>query len=196
MTVEIPAQSGGRVHLRTGQELRLIDVEGSQVADLFAVNAADHADFLSAANTRGANWALFPSVGGIFLSTSYQPMLTFVRDDSPGFHDAIFSACDPLMYAALGVTEEHPNCAQNFRREAQQIGWEPRYVPDPINFFQRCPIDEHGRITTMPAATAPGDSVTLRAEMDLVVIVTACSMDVEVINGDHCTGLRLEVYDA
>lgn len=191
--IDIPAQAGARVFLRAGQELRIIDVEGCQVADVFAVCAEDLSEHLGVANTRGMNWGLFPLVGGVFVSTAYRPMLTFLRDDSPGFHDAQFSACDPRMYAAIGVKGYHPSCAENFRRAAGEIGWNPTHVPDPVNFFQRCPIDNRGRITTLPAATAPGDSVTLRAEADVHVIVTACSMDVEDINGGTCTGLRLEM---
>ena len=54
-------------------------------------------------------------------------------------------------------------------------------------------IGEDKSLTAMPAPSKPGDSVTLRAERDVFVVVTACSMDVEPINGDRCTGLRLEV---
>lgn len=54
-------------------------------------------------------------------------------------------------------------------------------------------LNDHGVFTYLPAPTKPGDSVTLRAGRDVHVIVTACSMDVEPINGLRCTPLRLEV---
>jgi uncharacterized protein YcgI (DUF1989 family) len=192
-SLDISAQSGARLRLNAGQELRIVDVEGCQVADLFAVCAADLSEHLSASTTRGPNHALFPPVGGVLLSTSYRPMLTFVRDDSPGFHDAQFAACSPEMYQALSFEGYHPSCAENLLHAAAEIGWNPSTVPDPFNFFQRVSIDEDGRLSTLSAATAPGDSVTLRAECDVHVIVTACSMDLANINGASCTGLRLEV---
>lgn len=192
-TVLVPPQSGACIHVPAGGELRIIDVEGTQVADMFAVSAADRDEWLSVSHTRGANWRLFPAVGGRFVSTNYRPMLTFGRDDSPGSHDALFSACDPLMYQSLGFEGHHPSCAENFRTAASEIDWNPHLVPDPVNFFQRTPVSDEGDLSTQPAASGPGDSVTLVAEMDLYAIVTACSMDLKNINGDRCTSILLEV---
>lgn len=192
-TVEIPAQSGAAVELRSGQTLRIIDVEGTQVADLFAVPADDLDDWLSVAVTRGVNWRTFPRVGQSFFSISYRPLLTFERDDSPGAHDMLAAPCSAGMYAALGYSGYHPSCSDNFRAAAATVNWQPLHVPDPVNIFQRTPIDADGVITALPALTKPGDSVTLRAETAVYVIVTACSMDLEPINGGRCTPLRLEI---
>lgn len=63
-----------------------------------------------------------------------------------------------------------------------------------MNIFQRTPIGLDGSITALPALTRPGDSVTLRAEAAVHVVVTACSMDLEPINGEQCTPLRLELH--
>lgn len=192
-TIEVPAQSGALVELVAGQSIRIVDVEGTQVADLFAVSADDKADWLSVSVTRGVNWRLFPQVGQHFYSTGYHPLLTFERDDTPGTHDMLAAACSPEMYAALGHSGYHRSCGENFRTAAATVDWRPLHVPDPVNFFQRTPVDAEGRVTALPAPTRPGDSVTLRAERSLFVVVTACSMDLEPINGGHCTSLRLEI---
>lgn len=192
-TIGIPPQSGAIVRLSPGHELRIVDVEGSQVADLFAVPVDDFDDSLSVAVTRAGNWRLFPEVGGYFLSHSYRPLLSFERDDSPGVHDMLAAACSAGMYAALGHVGYHRSCSENFRTEAAKVGWKPLHVPDPVNIFQRTPIGPDGSFSALPALTAPGDSVTLRAEASVYVIVTACSMDLEPINGDRCTPLRLEI---
>lgn len=191
--VEIPAQSGAIVKLSPGQRLRIVDVEGSQVADLFAVLAADLTEWLSASVTRGVNWRLFPGVGESFFSTAYRPLLTFERDDSPGVHDMQFAPCSADMYAALGHSGSHRSCSENFRKAAARVCWNPLHVPDPVNFFQRNPIDAGGSMSALPALSRPGDSVTLRAEAPVYVVVTACSMDLEPINGGQCTRLRLEL---
>ncbi len=192
-TVEIPAQSGAVVSLGAGHRLKIIDVEGAQVADLFAVLATDKDEWLSVAVTRGVNWRLFPAVGQPFLSGSYLPLLTFEQDDSPGVHDMLAAPCSAKMYAALGHDGYHPSCSENFRTAAAKVDWHPLHVPDPVNIFQRTPIGPDGSITALPALTKPGDSVTLRAEAPICVIVTACSMDIEPINGDKCTPLLLEL---
>lgn len=191
--VGIPAQSGAIVKLSPGQRLRLIDVEGCQVADLFAVLVADLTEWLSASVTRGVNWRLFPGVGESFFSTAYRPLLTLERDDSPGVHDMQFAACSAEMYAALEHPGYHRSCSENFRKAAAQVGWNPPHVPDPVNFFQRTSIGADGSVAALPALSRPGDSVTLRAEAAVYVVVTACSMDLEPINGSRCTPLRLEL---
>lgn len=192
-TVEIPAQSGAVVELLQGHTLRLIDVEGTQVADLFATLVSDTDEWLSASVTRAVNWRLFPKVGGAFLSHLYRPLLTFERDDSPGVHDMLEAPCSPEMYAALGHSGYHRNCSDNFRAAAAEVGWRPLHVPDPVNFFQRTPVAADGSFTAMPALTQPGDSVTLRANAPVYVVVTACSMDSASINGGRCSSLRLEL---
>lgn len=191
--VEVAPQSGGWVKLSAGQRLRLIDVEGQQVADLFAVADDDFDKWLSTSTSRSVAWRLFPRVGGRFFTTEFEPLLTFDADNSPGIHDMLFSVCRPEMYAAIGAALPHPSCHENFRKAAAEFGWNPIEVPDPVNFFQYTEIGEDKSLTAMPAPSKPGDSVTLRAERDVFVVVTACSMDVEPINGDRCTGLRLEV---
>jgi uncharacterized protein YcgI (DUF1989 family) len=107
-----------------------------------------------------------------------------------------FSACSPAMYAALGHEGPHPSCRANFFDAAADLGWTPDVEPDPVNIFQNTPVDADGTLTSLPAPTSAGDSVTLRAEIDLLVVVTACSMDLKPINGGRCTGLRLEVTRA
>jgi len=193
-TVEIPACSGALVTLEAGHRLRIVDVEGTQVADLFAVSARDPQEWLSASVTRGWNGRLFPAVGQSFFGTAFQPMLTFEADDSPGTHEMLAAPCSPEMYRGIGCEGYHPSCAENFRTAAALVDWHPLHVPDPVNFFQHTSSDDDGVFTYLPAPTNPGDSVTLRADCDVHVIVTACSMDVEPINGLRCTPLRLEVF--
>ena len=192
-TIDIAPQSGAIVELSPGHRIRIVDVEGTQVADLFAVLVGDTDEWLSVSVTRGVNWRLFPAVGQSFRSTSYRSLLTFERDDSPGVHDMLAAPCSAEMYAALGHEGYHPSCSENFRTAAAKVNWHPMHVPDPVNIFQRTPVGPDGSVTALPALTQPGDSVTLRADAPIYVIVTACSMDIEPINGGHCTGLRLEV---
>lgn len=192
--IDIPPQSAQGVRLAAGQTLRIVDVAGAQVADLFARNADNPNEWLSTSHTRGGLWRLFPEPGQPFLSNYFVPLLWFEADDSPGTHDMFFSACSPAMYAALGHHDPHPSCQENFFAAARELGWCPEREPDPVNFFQNTPVAADGTLTSAPAPSGPGDSVTLRAQVDLLVVVTACSMDLKPINGDHCTGIRLEIF--
>ncbi len=193
-TVEVAAQTGAVVTLSAGQRLSIIDVEGGQVADLFAVSTDDHLQWLSTSATRTAARRLFPAVGEQFLSGDYQPLLTFERDDSPGVHDMLAAPCSPAMYAALGHVGPHASCTANFLSCAERVGCRRAVVPDPVNFFQNMPARADGTFTPLPAPSAAGDSVTLRAETEVHVIVAACAMALEAINGTRCTALQLRVH--
>lgn len=180
-----------------GAALKIIDIEGQQVADLFAVCADDMSDYLSARNSRAIGWKLFPEVGSAFVADSYRPMFLFESDDSPGVHDLVAPPCSANMYSLLGCEGYHPSCSENFRIAADSIGWKPDIVPDPVDWFQNMPVDGDGNITPKPAVSRPGDSVTLRALTDVIAIVSACAMDLpdKMINGDVCTSIGVEVFD-
>lgn len=193
---DIAPQSGGWVEVKQGNLIRIIDVEGMQVADMFAVSSTDKREWLSPEHTRAGTSRLFPKVGQSFFTNRYRPILTLVEDRSPGVHDMLFRSCDPLMYEQLGVVGHHPNCHENFQQAAAQANWRPPEVPDPVNFFQNTPVNAQGELEIQTALSKAGDAVTLRAEMDLVMVVTACSMDTPPINGERCTGIRIEVLSA
>lgn len=192
--IVVPPQSGAAVRVPEGAALRIIDREGQQVSDMFAV-FADLSDFLGARTSRAASWQLFPKVGDPFVSMNYRPMFLFEEDTSPGAHDLLAPPCSPEMYELLGWEGYHPSCSDNFRKAADSIGWNPLNVPDPVDWFQNTPVDENGSISAKTALSRPGDSVTLRALADMFVIVTACSMDLpdKKINGDVCTSIGIEV---
>lgn len=192
-TVEIAAQTGAVVTLEPGQLLTVVDVEGCQVADMFAVSTDDDREWLSTTATRTATERLFPMVGQSFLSVSYRPLLTFERDDSPGMHDMLAAPCSPRMYELLEHGGHHRSCTENFRSSAERVGWHPADVPDSVNFFQHSTVGADGVLTHLPAKTVAGDSVTLRAQTRVHVVVTACPMDLGPINGESCTPLRLVV---
>lgn len=195
LSVTVAARTGSVVRVPQGAALRIIDLAGQQVADMFAVCADDFSEALSARNSRAANWSLFPPVGGYFVSVNYRPMLQFERDDSPGPHDLLAPPCSPEMYALLGHEGYHSSCSENFRVAAETINWRPELVPDPVDWFQNTPVGGDGVITARTALSRAGDSVTLRALTDLYVVISACSMDLpgKKINGDSCTSIGLEV---
>jgi uncharacterized protein YcgI (DUF1989 family) len=191
--VPVPASSGAAVAVRAGQQVAVVDVEGGQVGDLFAFNAADPAEHLSAAHTRSTTWRLFPRPGEAFVSSARRPMLTLVEDTSSGDHDMLVAACDAERYRQLGVPGWHPSCAENLDRALATVGVVPPCIPQPVNVFMPTVIDGDGSLQWRPAKSSPGERFVLRAEMDLVVVLTACAQDVTGLNGGRPTPMALEV---
>ena len=184
--IEVPAREGRALRVAAGRSLRVIDVVGGQVGDLFAFAAPD--EYLSASHTRAHTRRLFPAVGEAFHSNRRRPLLELVADDSPGVHDMLIAACDPERYRELGVHGPHASCAENLRHAFPGAP----FVPQPVNLFMNIPVVD-GEVEFLPASTQPGDSVTLRALADVDVVLSACPQDVLRINGGEPTPLRIEL---
>jgi uncharacterized protein YcgI (DUF1989 family) len=175
-----------------GDLVVVTDVEGHQVGDLWAVDATDHRRWLSCGHTRDRCERLFPAVGEEFRDQLGDPILRLACDTSPGVHDMLFPACDQAMYTARGLAG-HPNCRDNFLRAACAAGISMPVVPDPVNLFQNSGPQPDGRLAIAPAASRPGDAISLLALRDVVVIVTSCAVDYPPLNNGRCTRLRIEI---
>ena len=188
----IPPQSGRAFRVKRGDRIRITDVKGKQVADLFAFATEGGLDWLSTAETRDINERLFPAVGGLFYSAKARPMLTLIEDNSPGPHDMLFPACNAPLYERAGFPG-HPNCRDNLMNALHGEGITLPFAPDPVDFFQNSPPQPDGRLDVLESINPPGGNVVLRAEMDLLLVVTACSVDYHPTNGGVCTEIAVEV---
>jgi uncharacterized protein len=188
----VPAGGGRAVWVRRGELVRVIDVEGGQVGDVFAFAAEDPGEYLSASHTRTSTGRLFPRIGEQFMTNRRHPILTLLADTSPGVHDMLIAACDPARYRTMGVAE-HASCANNLRNALAHIGVSSDVVPQPVNLFMNIPVDAEGDLRWLPAVSRPGDAVTFAATIDCAVVVSACPMDLNSINGERLTPLAIDV---
>jgi uncharacterized protein len=196
--IEVPGGTGRAVRVRAGDLVRVVDIAGGQVGDVFAfvADAPDEhpaSEHHSAAHTRAATSRLFPAVGEPFLTDRRRPILTLVADTSPGEHDMLIAACDPQRYAQLGA-RDHRSCATNMRDALAAVGHAyTGPTPQPINVFMRIPVGTDGSLSWLPASTAAGDAITFRAELDAVVVVSSCPQDLVGINRGAPSALAVAV---
>jgi uncharacterized protein YcgI (DUF1989 family) len=192
----VPGYRGGAVPVAKGSLIRVTDVEGCQVGDLFALSRDDPREHLCTERTRAVLNRLFPRVGQPFYTNRYRPALTFITDHSPGIHDTLYAACDPGLYAFMGAGDGHPSCHANFLSAVGTLGLDITDVPGPVNLFQNTPVGPDGELIVGRSPTAPGDYVEFRAELDLFLVLTACSYDLdEIFIGGESTPLRLQVLE-
>ena len=191
--IHVPATEGRAVTVPAGQAFRVVDVEGKQVADLFAFNAADVGEHHSAMHTRAAVSHLFPKVGEAFVTNRRRPILTLEADDTPAVHDMLIAPCDPERYQGLGVQEWHASCRENLEIAMRDLGHDRIAHPASINLFMNIPVAPDGSLGWDPAVTGPGDSITLRAVMDAIVVVSACPQDIVPINDRNPTPIAIEL---
>jgi uncharacterized protein YcgI (DUF1989 family) len=191
--IQIPAGQGRAFRLPAGTSFRVIDLEGQQVADLFCFCADNPSEYLSAGHTRVALGRLFPRPGEAFETNRRRPILTLLRDDSPGTHDMLCAACSPERYRLLGAQGWHASCEENLRAAMAALQVSDPEIPQPVNLFENNPIGLDGSIGIEPAITKPGDSVTLRTELDSIICVTACPQDMTPLCGERPTPIEIEV---
>ncbi len=179
----IPAGHGKAFRLSMGEGIRIGLPEGPQVADMFAFALPDLEEALSTEHTRSCITRLTPIVGEAFFSNRRRAMLAFVEDASPGTHDLLLSACDQARYTLLGHPAPHRNCAANLVAALGELGLAVPEIPSPVNLFENVTIGSGGRLTIEPPRAVQGDHVVLEALMDLVLVVSACPMDIVPTNG-------------
>jgi uncharacterized protein YcgI (DUF1989 family) len=191
--VVVPAREARAVRVSRGKRVRLVDLEGGQVIDLFAFVADDPSEYASAEHTRVHVNRLFPRVGESFVTNRRRPILLFEDDSSPGAHDMLCAACDPERYRQLGFRGHHASCRENLERVMEDLGSKLIAIPQPINVFMNVRVRGDGSLEWGPAMTRPGDHVVLRALMDVLLVVSACPQDLNEINNFNPTAVAIEV---
>jgi uncharacterized protein YcgI (DUF1989 family) len=185
--ITVPARHGKAVRLRSNEALRIVNTYGTQVVDCWAWNAYDLDEFMCMETTRVWNQRLNPIVGDSFVTNLRNPILTVVADTSPGVHDTFMAACDRRRYELLGVTSYHRNCCDNMMEGMFSLGVTvPRRNLASFNIFMNIRVQTDGNsLSTLPTEARPGDAITLRAEMDCFVALSACPQDIVKIQGKH-----------
>lgn len=181
----VPGGKGRAFRLARGEGMRIVNTHGSQVVDTWAVSLDDPSEVLSVEHTRRVSQHLHPEVGDVFVSNRRTPMLRLEEDSFPGTHDTIVACCDPWLYRHLGA-EGHASCHDNFLTALAEIGVAAPRVPNPVNLWMNVPVEGNSVTLTAPLSR-PGDFVTLRAEMAVAVVLSACPMDITPVNGPDLT---------
>ncbi|MFI6901611.1 DUF1989 domain-containing protein [Nonomuraea sp. NPDC050394] len=190
--VIIEPQTGQALEVARGSVIEVIDLQGRQVGDMWAIDRGAPHRWLSTAHTRDRLERLFPKTGEAFRDQTGEPILDLVADTSPGPHDMLYPPCNTSLYEAEGLFG-HPNCHDNFLGAVSAAGLSLPVVPDPVNLFQNSPPRPDGTLPVGTAASKAGDSVTFRALRDLWFVLTSCSVDNWPTNDYTCTPLAVRV---
>lgn len=178
----LEAGTATSVPLERGQVVRIVNTFGSQVVDFWAFVREDITEFMSMEHTRVELQKIRPAIGDSLCSNRRRPILTLIEDSSPGIHDTTLAACDRYRYENLGFVGYHANCADNFASAVDAAGISPSHMPNPLNLWENAVIRESSIVIEPPVAS-PGDHVALRADLDLIVVFSACPQDMVPTNG-------------
>jgi hypothetical protein len=173
----IAPQSGTSFRLRAGDVLRVYDPLGEQVADLFAFRDGDPACSLSSGRSIDYAGKIYLSRGDLLYANDSREMFTIIAD-TVGRHDFLLTPCSQEMFEKLYRCQgHHPSCFENLCIAFAPHGIHPQQISTTFNIFMNVAVDPDGSVRVLPPTSRPGDFIELRAEMDLVCGLTACSAE-------------------
>lgn len=180
--------------IKKGQVLRMIDLEGQQVADLITLNAKNVAEKLSCMNTINLNKQVFPRVGYVLYSDEASPMMTIIADTC-GVHDMLAGACSRFTNQRRYGVPDTKNCRDNLAKAVERwgVGWKD--VPFNMNVFMNCPIGADGNWSIQPPRSKAGDYIDFRAEMDVIAAFSNCPQIFNACNAFRLKPLKAVIYE-
>jgi urea carboxylase-associated protein 1 len=190
----VPARAPWDYIVRKGQTLRIVDVEGNQAVDFLLYALADDAERYSAQDTIAAQGYIFLKTGSVLLSNEGRAMAT-VTGTNVAYHDTIGGACscesNTLRYGHH--TKAQHACVENFLQANARHGRGKRDMVSNINWFMNVPVEADGALGIVDGISSPGLYVDLRAEMDIVAVVSNCPQINNPCNGFNPTPVRMIV---
>ncbi len=187
-----PGRPWGR-RIARGEILRLIDLEGQQAVDFLCYDAVDPTDRYCATNTIKVQRTLFVEKGTILYSDLGNPLFTVIEDTCGG-HDTIYGCCSEannfLRYGVRGT----PSCYANFTEILGRFGLDRGAIVGNVNFFMSVPVASDGSAINVTGHSKAGNYVDLRAERDVLAVLSNCPQMHNPCNGYHLTPIRAVVW--
>ena len=181
-----------------GHVLRIVDLEGNQAVDTLFYSAADPRDRYSASDTIRMQGNLYLTTGSVLRSSSGAAMLTIVADTC-GRHDTLGGACssesNTVRYGQH--TRYMHSCRDSFLLALanSDFGLTKRDLTNNINFFMNVPVTPDGKLTFEDGISAGGKYVELRAEMDVICLISNCPQLNNPCNAYNPTPIRVLIWE-
>lgn len=174
----IPPRTGVAFVLKKGQQLRVVDIEGEQVSDLICYNLHDKKEYLSSGRTIDYAETIFLTTGHPFYSNRSNIMFEII-EDTVGRHDFLLTPCSADTFRIIyGHQHPHRGCFGNLAEALAPHGISADEIPVSFNIFMHTAVDSNsGSLSVLPPKSKAGDYIVLRAVMDLIVGLTACSAE-------------------
>jgi len=192
----VPARAPWSARLSKGQCLRLIDLEGQQAIDFLVFGSAPfdgQVERYHMPNTIKIPKSIQLAKGSVLYSQFARAMMT-IADDSCGEHDTIFGCCsfavDQVRYGA----QNGECCQRNFEREMARYDLGPEHVVANVNFFMNVPVASDGQAEIVDSRSRPGDYVDLRADMDVIAVLSNCPQELNPAAGEGPSPIRAIVF--
>jgi uncharacterized protein len=193
----IPARRPWSHVLRRGDVLRIVDTDGQQAVDFLLYNAHDFGERYSAQDTWALGGRAYLGLGSELASNAGRIMATIVADTC-GNHDTAAGCCSVESNTVrFGHDTRYMHaCRENFILELGRHGMTKRDIVPNVNFFMNVPIKPNGELAVLDGISAPGNYVDVRAEMDVLCVISNCPQLNNPCNGFVPTPIRALIWAA
>ena len=175
-----------------GKTLTITDLEGQQAVDFLCYDADNLTDRFSATNTVKVQGNIYIEEGSVLRADSGKPLLKVV-EDTVGRHDTIYGCCsNPNNMLRYGV-ETMESCYTNFEDELARHGMGREAIVPNVNWFMSVPVLEDGSAGVATAALQPGSFVRLRAECNVLAVLSNCPQMHNPCNGYRPTAIKVTI---
>jgi uncharacterized protein len=194
----LPAGDGWMHVIKRGQTFRILDLEGNQAIDTIFYNAADPSERYSAQDTIREQGSIYLTSGTKLMSTEGNVLLT-ITADTCGCHDTLGGACaaeSNMVRYDLGKRYMH-SCRDTFLLQLAEYGegFTKRDLTSNINFFMNVPVTPEGKLTFEDGVSEAGKYVEMKAEMDVVCLISNCPQLNNPCNAYNPTPVRLLIWN-
>ena len=195
----IPAGEPWVHEIARGQRLRIVDLDGNQAVDTLFYNAHDYSDRYSAQDTIRQQASIYLTTGTKLISTAGRTLLTIVADTC-GRHDTLGGACSNesnMVRYAIETRHMHA-CRSSFLKAVLEWdhGMSKRDITSNINFFMNVPVTAEGKLTFEDGISEPGKYVELRAETDVLALISNCPQLNNPCNAYNPTPIEVLIWAA
>jgi uncharacterized protein len=191
----VPARAPWSAVVPAGASLRIIDLEGNQAADFLVYDAADPDLRYDAAATIAAQGNVFLTTGSVLRDGDGAPLMTVV-DDTCGRHDTLGGACScESNTVRYGHHTKHQHaCVDNFLTALAPYGRGKRDLVSNVNWFMNVPVEADGALGIVDGLSGPGKYVELRAERDVLAVISNCPQINNPCNAFNPTPVRVVIH--
>jgi urea carboxylase-associated protein 1 len=194
----LPAGDGWMHEIKRGQTFRIVDLEGNQAVDTLFYNAHDFSDRYSAQDTIRAQGGLYLTTGTKLMSSDGNVLATIVADTC-GRHDTLGGACAAESNQVRYAVEKRymHSCRDTFMLQISRWGRGVTKcdITHNINFFMNVPVTVEGELSFEDGVSAGGRYVEMRAEVDLVCLISNCPQLNNPCNAYNPTPVQLLIWD-
>ena len=162
--------------VKRGETFRIVDLEGNQAVDTLFYSLDNPRERFDPQRTLRRQKSLYLTTGTVLYSNLGNPMLTIVADTC-GRHDTLGGACAQESNTVRYALEKRymHSCRDNYLRACAHDGrLSKQDIGANINFFMNVPVTSDGGLSFEDGISAPGKYVELRAEMDVIVLISNC----------------------